>query len=207
MQLLIPFYTNSMNDCGPIALQMVLEFLGEKHSYIELKQLTNGETNGVTFSLGLAYAAANLGFNVEFYSKKLGFNKDNFDLGYYKKETSGADSVENKLLHLQVSATKAGVVLCEKTLLQEEILSRLNKDCMIIVLFDWLKISSEEDFENKGYLGHFMPIVGFDEKNIVVHQPGPIDPTPCFEIPRDLFDVARTAKGTDQDIIFIHRKS
>ena len=54
--------------------------------------------------------------------------------------------------------------------------------------------------------GHFVPIVGYDEKNIYVHNQGLTNPTENLSIPRELFEQARKAKGTDEDIIFIYRK-
>src|SRR3989338_6226432 len=147
MLLKVPFYIQGINECGPAALQMVLEFFGEEHNREKIKKLVESESTGATWTTGLAKTAAQLGFKTEFYSKSLGFNPENFDL------------------------------------------------------IDWGKIKNLER-----YIGHFLPIVGFDEENIYLHQPDPKDPEPNFKINKNLFDIARKSKGTDEDIIFIYRK-
>ena len=56
-----------------------------------------------------------------------------------------------------------------------------------------------------------MPIVGYDNKNVYVHNQGEIDSGEIdsgefIPIKNKLFDEARKVKGTDEDIIYIHRK-
>ena len=79
MKLKIPFYKQeSRRDCGPTALQMILEYLGEPHSRKELMDLVDSDKSGITWTLGLAKAATQLGFKTEFYTKKLGVNPENY---------------------------------------------------------------------------------------------------------------------------------
>ena len=67
MKFQIPFYKQEdKNDCGPIALKMVLEYLGEKHSRKELMDLVDSDKSGITWTSGLAVAAAELGFKSGF---------------------------------------------------------------------------------------------------------------------------------------------
>src|SRR3989338_1525305 len=154
-----------------------------------------------SFLIFISAVSAQLGFKTEFYSKSLGFNPENFDLEYYQRETDGAETAEIKIKKLQAECIKYKVKMEEREISIKEIISKINKNCTAIVLIDWGKIKNLER-----YIGHFLPIVGFDEENIYLHQPDPKDPEPNFKINKNLFDIARKSKGTDEDIIFIYRK-
>ena len=109
MKLNIPFYRQvEKNDCGPIALKMVLEYLGEKHEVDELKKLIEPEDSGATWSIAVAKSAAQLGFRTEFYTKSLGFNPENYNLDFYKKETD-LSNVDNKVEKFKAGCVKYGV--------------------------------------------------------------------------------------------------
>ncbi len=202
MLLDVPFYAQEeKTDCGPTTLRMALEFLGEKYSYEHLKSLVQSETSGVTWTLGLAKASGQCGFKTEFYTTSLGINVTNFELDYYQREVGSAASSEDKVRKMLTESKKVGVVLEERSIALNAILKKLSKDCLAIVLIDWGKIKGVDR-----YIGHFVVIVGYDNKNIYVHQPGPINPTANYAIDKILFDTARKAKGTDEDIVFIYRK-
>jgi len=73
MRLNIPFYKQeNKTDCGPIVLKMVLEYLGGKYSREELMDLVDSGKSGITFTIGLAKTAAELGFETEFYTSFFG---------------------------------------------------------------------------------------------------------------------------------------
>jgi len=198
MKFEVPFYKQeSKNDCGPTALQMVLEYLGEPHLRKELMELVDSDKNGFTWTLGLARAVAEIGFKTEFYTTCLGFNPKNFELEYYQKEVDDASSSQQKLERLRRESYKLGVRMVEKSLSLEELLSKISKNCISIILLDCSKIKGTSDF-----IGHFVPIVGYDKKNIYLHNTQAF-----FPIKRELFEEARKAKGTDEDIIYIYRKT
>lgn len=202
MKLKVPFYKQTdKNDCGPTALEMVLEYLGEHHSREKLSKLVDSESGGATWTLSLAKVSRELGFRTEFYTTYLGMNPENYELEFYKKETDGQDLAMNKLEKLKIDAHKLDVLMEEKSLSNEEILSRINKNCLAIVLLDWSKIKGSENFQ-----GHFVPIVGYDEKKIYVHNQGHSETKEYFEIDLEIFEKARKSKGTDEDIVFIYRK-
>jgi uncharacterized protein YvpB len=201
MKLEVPFYKQeSKNDCGPTALQMVLEYLGKNHSRQELMNLVDSDKSGVTYTLGLAVAAAKLGFKVEFYSVCLGFNPSNYELEFYKKEADEASLSQQKIERLRKEACRLGIKMQEINLSLKEILSKISKDCIPIVLLDWSKIKGSSD-----YIGHFVPIVGYDEENIYVHNQGFLNTQAFLPIKRKIFEEARKAKGTDEDILFISK--
>ena len=64
MLLKVPFYIQGINECGPAALQMVLEFFGEEHNREKIKKLVESESTGATWTTGLAKTAAQLGFKI-----------------------------------------------------------------------------------------------------------------------------------------------
>lgn len=196
----IPFYIQGVNECGPVTLQMVLEFLGEKHDKEEIKQLIDSFSTGATMTIGLANAAAKLGFKTEFFSACLGFNPDHIALEYYKQLTDGAKSEEEIVNLLREECAKNGVIMKEESLTLNEITEKISEKCAAFILLDWGKVRKTES-----YIGHFVPIVGFDENNVYIHQPGS-PATANQPLPRELFEIARKAKGTDEDIVFIHRK-
>jgi len=201
MLLTVPFYTQGRNECGPVTLQMVLEYFGEKHKKEAIKKLVDSESTGTTWTIGLAKTAAQLGFPTEFYSTSLGFNPKNFELEHYQRETDGAHLAKEKLERLKQECLKYGVKLEERSISFQEIISKMNNDCIPIILLDWSKVKKQGTFK-----GHFVPIVGYDDKGIIIHQPGPMNPEPNYKIDHQTFEEARKARGTDEDIIFIFRK-
>ena len=202
MKFEVPFYKQeSKNDCGPTALQMVLEYLGEAHPREELINLVDSDKSGVTWTLGLAKAATEIGFKAEFYTICLGFNLSNYELEFYQKEADEASSSKQKLEKLQREAHKLGVKMQEKTLSLKELLSKVSENCIPIILLDWSKIKGTPEF-----IGHFVPIVGYDEENIYIHNQGLNNPQEFLSIKKELFEQARKSKGTDEDIVFIYRK-
>ena len=106
MRFDVPFYVQGYNECGPVTLLMILEFLGEKHEKEKIKQLIDSESTGATMTIGLANAAAKLGFKTEFFSICLGFNPRYFELDYYRKVTDGAQSMEAKINRLRAECIK-----------------------------------------------------------------------------------------------------
>ncbi len=100
-------------------------------------------------------------------------------------------------------AQKAGVKLEERGVDLEELLGKIGNNSLPIILLDWNVVKEERD---KGYKGHFVPVVGYDEESIYVHNHGLNNPTPFLPIKRDIFEEARKAKGTDEDIIIVHNK-
>ena len=203
MRYKVPFYEQkSVNDCGPTALQMVFEYLDKKqYSREEIAKLVDGEKSGMTWTLGLARASAALGFETEFYTTCLGFNPDNYDIDFYQKEADSPDKTKRKIEMLRVDAVRLGVKMAEKSLSLEEILRKIDSSCIPVILLDWGKIKGSDKFT-----GHFVPIVGYDKENVYVHNQGELNPGAFIAIRKELFDISRKSAGTDEDIIFVHRK-
>tara|TARA_Y100000310_G_C20691883_1_gene822833 strand:+ start:140 stop:748 length:609 start_codon:yes stop_codon:yes gene_type:complete len=202
MKIDVPFIKQeNSRDCGSIALEMIFSYFGEKVDREQIANLVDSEQRGCTWSVGLAKASSELGFKTEFYSKSLESGDNNFELDYYKQESGGGENSLSKVRSLIKKCEQNGVALHEESLTLENILGKINEDCLAIVLLDWHLVRGIG-----GYHGHFVPIVGYDEKNVYIHQPGDPDPTAFLPIKRELFDEARKAEGTDEDIVLIYRK-
>lgn len=194
MKLPVPFIENPANDCGPIALQIVLQYYGQDVSLERLKRLCRSQHDGVTMTLGIACAAQKLGYKTIFLSESLGQN--NFeDIEYY--QIMGDEDLEALAQLIKKEAYDLGVDMQEKTITLLELLKYLDEGTVPIVLVDWGTIAGKE------FTGHIVPIVGYDKKNVYIHQPGPANPTPFLRVEKSLFDAARKKRGTDQDIVLI----
>ena len=202
MRLNVPFYVQGINECGPVALKMIFEFFGERHELIEIKDLVDSEKSGITYTTGLARASSALGFKSEVFSARLEPDPSNYELEFYKKNTEGFQSAKEKLDKIKKDCIKQGVKLEQKEIDINEITMKIDDNCVAIVLLDWGKVVGDGIFR-----GHFLAITGCDDDFIFVHQPGPPEDMPFYPIKRETFDLARKSKGTDQDILFIHRKS
>ncbi len=201
MLLPVPFYAQEPNECGPVTLKMVLEYLGKKYEKERIKNLLDRESSGTTWTLDLARVAAKLKFNVEFYTTSLELNEELFSMSWYQQHAADAEASKAKIAKLVAECRRYNVNLQERSLTQEEVLKKVNKDCIPIICLDWGKIKNVST-----YIGHFVPVIGYDESNVIIHNPGPENPQPNMTINRNAFETARKAKGTDEDIVFIHRK-
>lgn len=187
-------------DCGPTVAQMVLKYFDVPISYEEIKKQVFSDSKGTTWTIGIANCLADNNLHVEYYTKVLGINPKLFELNYYQKLTDGLDASKRKLLELFNNSIKKGVHIEEKTFSITEVLDKISKDVVCISLLDWGKI-----IQHNGYIGHFVPIVGYDENNIFVHNPDNINGSANFKIEKELFDIARKSVGTDEDLIFISK--
>jgi len=202
MRIEVPFYKQTtVLNCGPMALRMVLDYFGEDLSIEELEKITEIKNGKGLWSIQLAIASSELGYKAEFYSKNLSSDQENLEMDFYKKYAEGA------LSFLQAAHKKAlevGANVSETRVSLKELLGKLSADKLIIVLLDWNVVRGEKE---KGYQGHFVPVVGYDEENVYVHNQGSKDPRPFYEIPLKVFDEARKAQGTDEDFLVVYRKT
>lgn len=54
------------------------------------------------------------------------------------------------------------------------------------------------------FRGHFV-VIGFDEGGVYVHNTGFVDGEPNVVISREIFDLTRKSRGTDENFLIIHR--
>lgn len=201
MKLDVPFYPQTTKlNCGPAALRMVLSYLDKDPGLAILEEKTGIKEGKGLSTIKIAIAAASLDFKTELISKNIGFNPLNAELDFYKNYSdTNASSMDASIQQ----AKNLGVVLQEKSIQLKEVLSLVSKDSIPIILLDWNIIKGTKE---KGYQGHFVPIVGHDNENVIVHNHDMHSPTPFLSIKKALFEEARQAVGTDEDIVIIHRK-
>lgn len=201
MKLQIPFYKQTTNmNCGPVALMMVLHYFNKK---LNLKDIEDSmdikEGKGVS-TIKIAVTAAKLGFKTEFFSRSILFDDKNLELDFYKKY---GDVNLEKSKNLVSEAEENKVRVHEKTIPLSKLLSYVTDKSVPILLLDWNVIISNE---KSGYQGHFVPLTGYDDNHVYVHNHGFNNPRPFFEINKKIFDKARKSRGTDEDIVIIYNE-
>jgi hypothetical protein len=199
MQIDIPFFqqTNILN-CGPMALKMIFSYFGDDFDIDEIEKKANIKEGKGFSSVNLCIAIAKLGFKAEFFSKTLCFDESNLQFDFYKKYVD-PESESPKLIK---EAKDLGIEMHEKTIKLDDILSYLSPTSVPIILLDWSVVVGKED---KGYRGHFVPIVGYDLENVYVHDHGFKEPKAHMPIKREVFEKARKAKGTDEDLLIVYK--
>jgi hypothetical protein len=197
MKLPVPFLRQTENmNCGPTALKMVFSYFGDNKDFSEkMEEIKEGKA---VSTIQLATISAKLGYKTELYSKHVLFNPENLKEEYYQKYSEM--SMERSMRFLK-NAEDSGVKVYEKQVSLEEVLSFVNNDNIPIVLLDWNVVRCKE-----GYLGHFVPVVGYDNENIFVHNSSNLDGQAFMSIDKKIFDKARKAKGTDEEFVILYRK-
>jgi len=199
MKLEVPFHLQTTKlNCGPAALKMVLAYLGKEYDMSILEKETGIVEGKGVFTIQMGIAATSFGYKAEFYSKQVTFNKENLKLDFYKKYIDLALEIDKTVQR----AKDLGVKVEERGVSLEEILSNVNEHSLPIILLDWNIVKNDR---SKGYHGHFVPIVGYDEEYIYVHNQGLNNPKPFWAIEKGIFEEARKANGTDEDILFIKK--
>jgi len=198
MKLKVPFYqqTSKLN-CGPTALRMAFDYLGSSKDLKLIEEKTGISEGKAVSTINLAITARELGFNVDFYSKQLYFNEEHLKKDFYKQHADITSM--NESIKIVNKAREIGVNLHEETMTLDELLNKVNEKSAIIALIDWSVISGKN-----GYQGHFVPIIGYDKENVYIHNQSLTNPQESMKITRDLFDKARIADGTDEDLVIIY---
>lgn len=200
MKLDVPFYKQTTGlNCGPVALKMVLGYLGEDFSIEELEEKTGIKEGKATSTLNLAKAAVDLGFKIKLISISVLPVQENLTSEFHKKFLE--DSYIEKVNKLFTYLKEKNVEMVEKSIDLKELLSYVSEDSIPVVLLDWNVIFPRYN----GYNGHFVPVVGYDDENVIIHNHGLKDTKEFMEIKKELFDKARKSKGTDEDVLIIYR--
>ena len=182
-------------DCGPLALKMVLKHFGQHYSFEKIAKEEKQIYTGLVWSCGIARAARKLGFNAKLISTS-NFSHEEDDIEYYKKYADNKAMIVLKELAEEVSDISE-----ERDMSLDELLSFVTQDSLPIVLVNWAVIAGR-----CGFSGHFLPVVGYDEENVYVHNPGLAMAQRYMPIKRDLFVKAWESKGTDKDTVVVFRE-
>lgn len=198
----VPFLRNEGMDCGPAALAMALSFVGRETPVGRIKALADPEQSGVTWTLGLAAAAGEIGASTHMYTTSLGLNMATLNLDYYVEHAGDPASVQAKLTGLISRCIRAGVKLTERSVPLSDLRYWCSRGQIAVVLLDWGTVKGSHR-----YTGHFVPMVGYTGDSVIIHNPGPDDATPFMELPVALFEAARRAAGTDEDLLIIEERA
>ena len=198
MKFDVPYFKSKTDtDCGPLALKMVMAYLGKNISVEEISKEEKQLKSGMVWASGIARASKIFGFNTKIISTS-NFDLEDDDINYYNQHT---DEKGKKILReLNKEIKKLGVEIIEKDISLEELLSYLTKDSIPIVLVNWFVLAGIE-----GYSGHFLPVTGYDSENIYVHNPGIASAKAYLPLKRELFLKAWESKGTDKEVIMVSR--
>ena len=186
-------------DCSPTCLKMVASYFGKEVSIEKIRELCIPDVSGVVWTLGLVRASLELGFKSEFYSLILGVDENLFELDFYKKNMDQAEKVKKKVSFFISESKSKGGKLFEKSLELKELLSFISKDKLIILNLDWKVVDQKLKYSTI----HSIVLTGFDDDFVYVNEPG--YGVKDFKIKRDIFDKARKAKGTDEDLLIISK--
>jgi hypothetical protein len=202
MKLPVPFFKQTTPfNCGPTALRIVIGFL-DKDIGIDILENETGRTgNKGTNTIQLAVASASLGYKTKLFTTHLSYNEENRKLDYYKKYDA---MNEQKFDTWFQKAKELKMGMKEESISIDELLKFVTDKSLPIALVDWNVIKGETE---KGYRGHFLPIVGYDKENVYVHNPSFSNPAPFFQIKKDIFNKARKSQGTDEDVVVIYKNA
>lgn len=199
MRLKIPFYKQtSQFNCGPVALYMILSYFSSDIDLDHLEKLIGINEGKGTTTIQMATASSKLGYETIFLSKHVHFNKENMKFDFYQKYSEFA----HRSKQLVEDAKNEGVIVKEVGISLNELLGKFEEGFIPLILLDWNIVRGTK---HKGYQGHFVPVVGYDEENVYVHNPGLDNPEQFLPIKRNVFDEARKAEGTDEDLVLIKK--
>lgn len=181
------------NDCGQVSAHMITSYFNgfTTDSYDLICEMSSYKSDSdYTFSINLAIALKKLGHNVDLFTNP---QKASSGLEFYHGKSYDT-SLEKEFVDL-------GGQIKETSLVLEEILNKFSKTTVPLVLLNIKRIRNKN-----GFYGHFVPIVGYDDDFLYVHNPSDIGSS-FFQIDRKTFDKARKDVGTDEDIIFVSKQN
>ena len=116
-------------------------------------------------TIQLASASAFFGHATRFISTSLVFDESHNEKEWYQKYSD--NSLDRSKMLLREARTR-GVALAERAIVLDDLLAQAGPACVPIVLVDWNVVRGTPE---RGYQGHFVPVVGYDAANVYVHDP------------------------------------
>jgi hypothetical protein len=142
-----------------------------------------------TTTIGLAKALREYGLRVDFYCRNIdGEALSDEDREQFLKKYGDYTLKERGI---REKARGLGVNIVEKDVKLHNIEKALREERMVIPLVNWEVLT-----DNKGYQGHFIVMIGFDDENIFFHNPGPYHPEANMRATKELMEKARSYRGT-----------
>ena len=182
-------------DCGFACVSMLLP---NHPSTSEL--LSRTKTKSVwTIDLAAICVKEEVMRNVTLYTTNAGVLDSYEEMGYY---SAAFQQDKPRVEGLFRDAGDMGIEVNERSVTSAELANMLEEvDTFAIVLVDSSKLSRV----NRGYQGHYILVLGFnpDVGSFVYYDPSPNQTKRPKVVKKELFDVARKADGTDEDILVL----
>jgi ABC-type bacteriocin/lantibiotic exporter with double-glycine peptidase domain len=175
MNLIVPYYTQTnLNECGFISAKMILEYFDIVVGVNEMRHRLGVIEDRPLLSTEILLLLHMYGLSSTLYSKT---NVLNFDISPRYKSILDKNLIDIEKLNLNLIVKKVTI---------SSIKSWINSGIPIICLLN---------FPNRGL--HYVPVVGFDNNNIYIHD---FD-TPNIKISTDKFKILFENSKTDCDSI------
>ncbi|XP_055855836.1 protein GUCD1 isoform X2 [Episyrphus balteatus] len=197
-------------DCGLSCILMILSSASRKQFLANFDQICEQEGFGhSTWTIDLCYILQK--FNVQhlYLTKTIGVDPSYSQHSYYTKII---DKDEKRITAKFKDAQSHGVVVEQRTVPFKDIIRHLAHRGPVIILTNAsllrCDICKKDSFERMGhYAGHYVVLCGFDltRKKVFYLNPEATDGHVCTSS-IDSMDKARTAFGTDEDVILIFNR-
>ena len=202
-------------DCGLTCLRMLIDYykldLSSSNHLIE-----SYECNKSTWTIDLLYLLHQLGIHAALYTKTIGCSPIYEDVPYYEGLIHRDRERVDKLFTDEASNVKVGSVewsTMKTHLIEQQI------PCVVLVdanklkcytcqtVFDRLfhKIAS---ISSSSYQGHYILVIGYqiDDSDEFIRYVDPAKNEKFCTTTKTNFDLARTAFGTDEDVILCYKR-
>ncbi len=200
MKIRIPLVKQKgRNNCGSASLKMVFSYFKNPISLKDLEKEIGYKEGKGTSPIKLAIATKKLGCKVLFFSKNFIPSKENLEMDFFKKYMDEEIGTIKSLIN---EAKKLDIPLIEKSISLKELLSFISKKSIPIVLLDWNTVRNRE---KAGFMGHYVPLVGYNNKSVYINNSAGRNGRRLQPINKNIFDKARKARGTDEDILIIYK--
>ncbi|XP_017964605.1 protein GUCD1 isoform X2 [Drosophila navojoa] len=197
-------------DCGVTCILMILSSSQRKQFLNNFESICKDEGFGVsTWTIDLCYLLLRYHVRHEYYTQTIGVDPSYKKHSYYSHVL---DKDEKRVMRRFKEAPGKGLRIQQRTVNMHGIVMHLARHGPIILLTNASQLICEvcrrTIREKFGFAGHYVVLCGYDAEahTIFYNNPETRDGHTCRCSPASM-DTARTAFGTDQDIIFIFEKS
>lgn len=202
MDTTIPFYSNTPDNthCFQAAIRMVLKhfYPNEEYSWEQLETITGKKEGLWTWNMAGMIWMQHKGFNVldiEMFDYNLFIETgEQYLLDFFGKE-AGEEQIRNSDVRQERKYAQqfVTVVEVEKRIPgTTDIIQLLDKGYLLIICLN------QNTLNNKGgYVGHFVVVKGYDNNQLIFHDPG----LPPYENRKESFELFEKAWGYPNDLV------
>lgn len=194
MKLAIPFYSNTPDDthCFQACLKMALKYFlpNRDFSWRELDKMSAKKKNLWTWPIAAILNLKKLGFDIivieNFNYERFANEGEDYLIEKYGKEVAEAQIKHSDIAQERKFARKLikEFKLIERPAKFTEIKKLISQGYIIIC-----NVNSRILNNKKGYSGHFVVIVGIQDKKIIFHDPG-LPASPNRDVSKKTFEKA-----------------